>query len=439
MTTPLPHVFKRKRYNDYIKNAPLIEMVMRRLNQSERGELSKISQETGIPFSTIQRWQSKLKGDPHFTPLIRKYGEKRKIFTDEEENSISDYIVSNFIQTGTYFTDEDFRQIAFAAWNEKYAMNLLNGDSENVPEFQCSNGYIYDFKKNHGFSSKKFHFKRRPTFKAKHETTYFDRIVNLLVSVPKHRILNCDETGWKLFPPGILTWAETGYDNVTRDGKVEEKAQITAIATVTAANTKLPLLFVAQGKTTTVEETQIGDVGYHWKAHSESGWVNEQVFSQYLHQIRQYYDDSDKLYLILDVYPAHRNIEVINEAAALNIELIFIPAGLTDTYQPLDRRIFGILKAKARRFFRMRFSQNIDIEATKRAAAQDFVAAWESISAENVEDAWEIYHETLADISPQDDEMRKRHHRDIVALKKKNASESRRAKLQARIRAAQHN
>ena len=78
------------------------------------------------------------------------------------------------------------------------------------------------------------------------------------------------ECGWKLFPPGILTWAETGHDNITRESKVEEKAQITAIATVTAAYTKLPLMFVTQGKTATVEESQIGDVGFHWKSNSES-------------------------------------------------------------------------------------------------------------------------------------------------------------------------
>ena len=183
------------------------------------------------------------------------------------------------------------------------------------------------------------------------------------------------ETGWKLFPPGILTWAETGYDNITRAGKVDDKSQITAIATVTAALTKLPLFFVAQGKTEQVEETQIGDVSYHWKTHSESGWVTEDVFSQYLNHIRQYFDDMEKIYLILDVFPAHRHQKVIKEAAELNIDLIFIPAGLTDTYQPLDRSIFGVLKAKARRYFRMRYSHTNNIDITKKEAVQDFVGA----------------------------------------------------------------
>ena len=88
--------------------------------------------------------------------------------------------------------------------------------------------------------------------------------------------------------------------------------------------------------------------------------------------------------------------------------MIFIPAGLTDVYQPLDRRIFGILKAKARRYFRMRYSQCENIETTKKDAVQDFIAAWESITHENIGDAWDIYHETLADVSPLSDEMEKK-------------------------------
>ena len=193
-------------------------------------------------------------------------------------------------------------------------------------------------------------------------------------------------------------------------------------------------MFIAQGKTNSVEESQIGDVGYHWKSHSESGWVTEDVFCQYLHHIRQYYDDGDKIYLIHDVYTVHRKIEVINEAAALNIEMIFIPAGLTDAYQPLDRRIFGVLKAKARRYFRMRYSESIDIETTKIAAAQDFVAAWEAITVENIGESWDIYQETMLDFSFKNEEMKNRHHREVVTLKKKLVNDYRKAKQLARNR-----
>ena len=67
------------------------------------------------------------------------------------------------------------------------------------------------------------------------------------------------------------------------------------------SKTKFPLLFVAQGKTTQVENSQIGDVGYHWKAHSDSGWVTDEVFSYYFHKLCEHFND-DPLHLVMDLY-----------------------------------------------------------------------------------------------------------------------------------------
>ena len=45
------------------------------------------------------------------------------------------------------------------------------------------------------------------------------------------RILNADESGWKLLPKGLLTWSETGVDNMSWQGNVNGKNQITVLAT----------------------------------------------------------------------------------------------------------------------------------------------------------------------------------------------------------------
>ena len=52
--------------------------------------------------------------------------------------------------------------------------------------------------------------------------------------------------------------------------------------------------------------------------------------------------------LILDWLSAHRTPEILKKAAQLNIQLIFVPVNGTSYYQPLDRHIFGVLKAKLR-------------------------------------------------------------------------------------------
>jgi len=51
-------------------------------------------------------------------------------------------------------------------------------------------------------------------------------------------------------------------------------------------------------------------------------------------------------YLIWDVYLSHISEEV--KATEVKMQLSFLPGGQTGTWQPLDYRVFGCLKARAR-------------------------------------------------------------------------------------------
>jgi hypothetical protein len=52
--------------------------------------------------------------------------------------------------------------------------------------------------------------------------------------------------------------------------------------------------------------------------------------------------------LILNVYLTHRTQVVVNAARERDVELLFMRAGGTSEYQPLNYRIFGELKSRAR-------------------------------------------------------------------------------------------
>jgi hypothetical protein len=52
-----------------------------------------------------------------------------------------------------------------------------------------------------------------------------------------------------------------------------------------------------------------------------------------------------------DLFAAHRCSETKELPPQLNIRLEFMPAGATGEYQPLDRKIFGTLKSRARSWF----------------------------------------------------------------------------------------
>jgi hypothetical protein len=71
------------------------------------------------------------------------------------------------------------------------------------------------------------------------------------------------------------------------------------------------------------------------------------------------------IHLILDGYATHRCDDVLAMADELGIVLHFIPSGLTDLLQPLDRSVFGALKAEYRAIYRMDMSQREDRRMTK--------------------------------------------------------------------------
>jgi len=57
--------------------------------------------------------------------------------------------------------------------------------------------------------------------------------------------------------------------------------------------------------------------------------------------------------LILDQHPSHTTDFVKDEAIKRNIKLIYIPKGLTSKYQPLNLKINGIIKAYAKKLWRI--------------------------------------------------------------------------------------
>ena len=99
-------------------------------------------------------------------------------------------------------------------------------------------------------------------------------------------------------------------------------------------------------------------ITYYISVKSNNGWKTESKFEQYLKFLRSNFNDNEKIYLIVDKYKAHQIQKIYECANHLNIELLFIPSSLTDELHPLDRLVFGRLKANAIRLFKKSY-QNI--------------------------------------------------------------------------------
>jgi hypothetical protein len=222
---------------------------------------------------------------------------------------------------------------------------------------------------------------------------------HLMRTVPHTNIVNCDETSWRLYPNGILTWARAGSDGVAVEIMGDEKMSITAMATITAdtkGRNKLPLYLIAKGKTKRVEISQLGEIGVHQADHSQSGWQTVDTMKRYiawLHQTMRSRGTTGDIHLILDVYRAHMAPEVRELAEQNSIVLHFIPAGFTDYYQPLDRRVFGCLKATARGYYLRNAMDGEKSPLTKKDAVAILIKSWEKLSECAMESAWRIYRE----------------------------------------------
>jgi hypothetical protein len=176
------------------------------------------------------------------------------------------------------------------------------------------------------------------------------------------------------------------------------------MGTITAAGTKLPLFLVAKGCTCRCHNQLGSELTRRWPvhiAHSPSGWVTQPVFVEYLSFLRRMIPDGP-LCLVLDQYPTHVTPVSEAHAAGLGIRLIKVPKGGTGIWQPLDRRIYGAMKSKARARWARLFARSEVPLATKEFAAELARQCWKELPEELILEAWD-FDEMYPEEEPTDD------------------------------------
>jgi hypothetical protein len=78
-----------------------------------------------------------------------------------------------------------------------------------------------------------------------------------------------------------------------------------------------------------------------------AGWVNSESFCQILTRLRRAIiavRPSARLVIACDSATQHTTLQVVNHAARLRVQLLYIPGRLTWLLQPLDTHVFGAMK-----------------------------------------------------------------------------------------------
>ena len=373
-----------------------------------RAGLQKAANHIKISYPLLIKWRQKLRINPDYNPKP-DYDLLHRAMSNRLEEQILVEIETQFIEKGYYFNNQILKLVALRAWRNAPAEDKLRRD------FKASNKWCKNFRLRHGYVWRKAHLKRRPIPNEQLEAykrDFRNEIQQLADTLNQQGLLftlaNMDETSWKLAYFNQLTWAKKGAKEVIIRSNYNTKDSFTTLATIHADvtnNPKLPLFLIARGKGErchrqfeNIKEQFPGTEVYH----SESGWSTVDVVQEYFAWLRRVYDQmfenkenyipgETRIHLVIDCYASHRNKKTKNIARNYNISLHFIPPGATDEYQPLDIKVFGALKAKARGAWYQVLYENPEIVPTRSKAATILVQCWESLSDEVLESAWNLY------------------------------------------------
>lgn len=256
-----------------------------------------------------------------------------------------------------------------------------------IRHFNASLPWVYKYLKRHFLTFKEAHYERRGAIKNSEVQRFLEELADAIAEYGENLVLNMDETCIRTFNPRRKQIAQKGKDTIklSKD-KLNEKEGTTYIAILPMnPQIKMPFVIVASGRSELCEEKFKIENNNDYCLHSTTGWTNEAVMIKYLRWLSQQMN-GQKFALILDVFRAHKKQAVLEEAAKLNIKLIFVPSCGTGVYQPLDRKIFGIVKAKLRKE-----SCNVKSDENRFRKIHSLMCTiWEEISDKAINSAWDI-------------------------------------------------
>ena len=396
----------------------IMQFLLNHIYEKHAG-IKEAAKKIGVCPNTLYKWREKLRENAQYNPKT-EYNLLHRAMSDKLEEKIINEIENKFLLEGYYFNNRILKQIAQAAFDTASPEDRL------LPSFRASTAWCKSFRQRHGYVWRKCHYRRRPLQNAETErrkNEFKQRIENLASKLKESNqlflLVNADETSWRLAYQSELTWAHKGAQEVRVYCHHNTKETFTTIATINALSEKMPLFLIAKGKTSR-SHNQFGPIQEAFPdtqiCHSDNGWSTKSVIKEYLMWLRKFYDDhyqyadnyvpgETSIELLFDIHASHNNNMIKKIARELNINIHFIPAGFTDELQPLDIRVFGALKAKARSQWYKLLYQDKNLVATRALAAIILCTCWSQLEARVLDSAWSLYIDAMEQEAYQDQEI----------------------------------
>ena len=153
-------------------------------------KIKEIAKKYNIKYKTLTgRYKKWLKFNKPLTLNIEMRGGNKKIFTDEQEKTLVDYIKDVYIKNGLFFDNECIKIIAL----KKFKMIYPNDN------FSCSDGWVNDFKKKWNLITKRYNYNKVNINIDNIEVNDFlKKCIHIDYIFNKIFVFNLDETFWLL-------------------------------------------------------------------------------------------------------------------------------------------------------------------------------------------------------------------------------------------------
>lgn len=285
------------------------------------------------------------------------------------------------IATGIFILNEDRDEVTV----EESLNHFLQAHSLKIPEF--SPYWIKTFSRRNRFSWRIAHYARRGAIDQRYVNDFIQILAKAISIYGENLVFNMDETSVRVNNGSTRSLAPIGMEEVVVDAKRNSKECFTVIGTCTLISCK-PLVILTKGITeAATSKFRASDKTEVWPTGNQQGWMNEDMMIQYLNHLHFKYADTFPCALLLDCYKAHRTTRVKQEAQKLGIKLVYVPANGTGKYQPLDRRVFGIVKAKLRSLAKSKIFSD---EERFSVITGHLMTAWDQITPQHLISAWSI-------------------------------------------------
>ncbi len=290
-----------------------------------------------LPYETLRRRTN------HVVPLECTSGPSTVLTSDEEEQLVS-YLIK-MGDMGFGLSRDDVMITAFK-------IAEASGRSHPFTHGRAGRSWIDGFRNRHP------HLTLRSAQSLSHSRAvcanpfiiqdYFAKLGALyarlnIISKPM-QIFNMDETGISVVHKPGRVFTEVGRRNVWAITLAEKGKTHTILTCVSASGFSMPPYIIYPRKRIT-DSLKVGALAGTTFRCSDSGWVNSELFMDWLKLFTEMIPPARPVLLILDGHASHISVQVIEYARKNQINMLCLPAHTTHLLQPLDVGVFKSLKA----------------------------------------------------------------------------------------------